>query len=55
MVIDMNNKQQAKLNELKQQIVELLKQASEAANIQARYEKEIDDILTAIEDALKGM
>jgi hypothetical protein len=44
MVINMNNKQQAKLNELKQQIVQLLKQAQESANIQAQYEKEIDAI-----------
>lgn len=50
----MNKNQEAKLGQLKQQIVELLAQIAESANMQAQHEKEIDAILTAIENALKG-
>lgn len=50
----MNKNQQQKLGQLKQQIVELLAQIAESANMQAQHEKEIDAILTAIENALKG-
>jgi hypothetical protein len=50
----MNKNQQVKLDQLKQQIAVLLKQIAEASKMQAQYEKEIDDILTQIENALKG-
>lgn len=50
----MNKNQQEKLRQLNQQIAALLAQIAEIANMQAQHEKEIDAILTAIENALKG-
>lgn len=50
----MNKNQQQKLEQLKQQIAQLLKKVAESAKIQAQYEQEIDNILTQIENALKG-